>query len=393
MKRKSTLITAIFAAGLCLCMTACGSKKINLNDYVEIEFKGCDSAGTADCYVDIDQLMEDNLEALGLDEDSSLTELERVYDDLNNRLNGELDKNRQLSNGDTVTFKWNSFNEDKLKDKYSVKFSHSDITLKVSDLDTPKEFDPFDYIKVLYDGIAPSGNLIISKDSNSPILELSYHADKSDNLSNGDNITITVEGIGDLREYCLERGYLPTAENKTYTVSGLTSYASKLRDIPDETKEKMLAQAEDSIRAHCAGWREGNSLKQLDFLGYYFLAPKEGFSASPNNEIYCIYKVTSDINGATKDNTKEMKHAEEVYYTNFYYSDAIILDDGVCSVDLSNGKMSSNKIYSEYGYDDGYWISNYHSYIYYGYCDLDSMFNDCVAKKTDKYTYESTIEK
>lgn len=392
MKRKSTLITALTAVGLCLCMTACGSKKINLNDYVEVEFKGYDSAGTASCYVDLDRLIEDHLEVFGLDDDASLLELSKVYGDLEDRLSGELDKSKQLSNGETVTFKWDSFNEDKIKEKYSVVFSHSDLKFQVSDLDIPREFDPFDYISVAYDGIAPSGNLIINKDSSNPVSGLNYRADRSDNLSNGDIVTITVEVSSDLNEYCLGKGYIPTAEKREYKVSGLTSYARTLHDIPDETKEKLRTQAEDSIRAYCAGWAEGNSLKQLEFLGYYFLAPKEGFSARPNNEIYCVYKITSDINGVTKDNTTEMQNAEEVFYTNFYYSDLIILDDGVCSVELSKGKTTDNRIYSAYGSIGSGWFSTFNNYFYYGYSDLDSMFNDCVAKKTEKYTYESTVE-
>ena len=88
----------------------------------------------------------------------------------------------------------------------------------------------------------------------------------------------------------------------------------------------------------------------------------------------------------------EMQNAEEVYYTNFYYSDLIILDDGVCSVDLSKGKMTDNWIYSGYGYVESGWFSTFKNYGYYCYTDLYSMFNDCVAKKTENYTYESTVE-
>ena len=389
MKRKIKFISAVFAAGLCLCMTACGGgKKIDLNDYVEIEFNGYDTIGTASVTVDVDQLIEDNAAAFGLEEDYSRSDFNKVYDNLYKKLKGELDKDKKLSNGETVTFKWGSINEDSIKEKYSVSFSYSDISVEVNDLDVPKEFNPFDYIKVTYDGIAPNGKLNISKDGDNPVSGISYRADKTDSLSNGDSITITAESKNDLKEFCLEKGYSPTAETQTYTVSGLTSYAMKLHDIPDETKAKMLNQAEDTIRASCADWREGNSLKQLDFLGYYFLAPKEGFSARPNNEVYCVYKVTASLTGVTADNTKEELHVDESYYTYFYYSDIMILEDGVCSVDLSKGKMSGNRIESDYGYVN-FWFTNF---TYKGYKELDSMFNDCVAKQTEKYTYESTVE-
>lgn len=61
---------------------------------------------------------------------------------------------------------------------------------------------------------------------------------------------------------------------------------------------------------------------------------------------------------------------------------------GICSVDLSSGKMTNNRIDSGYGYNDG-WGSTYYSYT--GFGDLDSMFNKCVTENIDTYSYESTV--
>lgn len=377
-------------SALCLCLAGCGSKKINLNDYVVFQFQGYESAGTASGYVDIDQLIEDNMEAFGLDEDSSFFDVAKVYDALSGKLKGEVDKQEELSNGDTVTFQWGKINEDALKDKYSVSFSYSDVSEEVYGLDAPTKFNPFDYIEVTFSGMAPNASLKIKNVNAMPFYGINFNADKTERLRNGDTIVITAEASGNLKDYCLTRGYLPTEEKKEYTVSGLSAYAMSLDEIPDEIKEKMLKQAEDGIRANAAGWLEGNSLKQVEHIGYYFLSPKEGFYAKCNNELYCVYKITANVTGVTESNTNEVVNADEVYYTYYYFSDIMLLADGMCSVDLSRGALSGNNLCSKYGNNDTWW--GFRCFYYSGYGDLDSMFNECVAQKTESCNYESTVK-
>jgi hypothetical protein len=219
-------------------------------------------------------------------------------------------------------------------------------------------------------------------ESGIPTTAVTFKADKTSELSNGDTVTITAT--------CTSNGYSLSEETHEYTVEGLNSYATALDDIPDDMKEKMLKQANDSITASWASAAEGNSLKSLDFLGYYFLTGKEGFSPSPYNQIYCVYKVTSNITGVRKEdesNTEEC--GEEVYYTFYSYSDIMILNDGTCSVDLSSGSGSSNEIKTEHGY----WSFGYFErYTLMGYNDLDSMFNNCVTYYLSDYDYENTVQ-
>lgn len=394
MNKKKKRFAGGLLLALCLCAAGCGNKKINLNDYVEIEFGGYETGGTADYKIDIDQLVEDNLETFGLDEDSSLMAVASVYDALSGKLKGDLDKKDQLSNGDTVTFKWKDFNGDSLKEKYSVVFQYSDITAEVSGLDVPEEFDPFDYIQVTYTGMAPNGSIVINQDTSSPVSGILFSADKTNGLRNGDKVMITAQSTDSLKDYCLRKGYLPTEEEKEYVVEGLTSYAMTLDEIPQETKDKMIKQAEDTLSAEAAGWEEGYSLKQMDLLGYYFLTLKEGFSTwNSNNLLYCVFKVTTNANGYPKNGSRDEKATgEEVYYTYCCYKDIMLMPDGICSVDLSNSSLpdSYTSVVSQYEY---YWFYDYRQFKYSGaYSDLDSMFNDCVAKQVESYNYESTVQ-
>jgi len=154
-------------------------------------------------------------------------------------------------------------------------------------------------------------------------------------------------------------------------------------------QEKMLMQAEDSIKSDSAKWSEGNSLKSLDFMGFYFLASKDGFSQNPFNEIYCVYKVTANITGLKRGGDGEEKETgEETYYTHFKYSNIMLLDENTCSVDLSAGELTANRIESDYGYYN--LIATF--YTFNGYKDLDSMFNTTITSKIDKYDYETTVK-
>lgn len=282
------------------------------------------------------------------------------------------------------------------KSKSIDDLTDSDIEKAVSELDSyekttletevnANEINPFDYLIITYTGIAPRGQVSLEIDwSNTPTNYLSFTANKTDGVSNGEKITVTAK--------CIDEDYSLTETSREYTVEGLDAYATTLEDIPDEMKEKMLKQANDSITASCASWAEGNSLKGLEFLGYYFLTGKLGFSPSPYNEIYCVYKVKADITGSKKDFAdKQVECGEEFYYTFYRYSDVMILKDGTCSVNLSDGQLPSDseKTPTEHGYWSG---DNFSSYVFTGYKDLDSMFNSCITKNIDKYEYETTVK-
>ncbi|MDE6780652.1 MAG: hypothetical protein K2J40_04235 [Ruminococcus sp.] len=110
---------------------------------------------------------------------------------------------------------------------------------------------------------------------------------------------------------------------------------------------------------------------------------------SPYNELYLVYKMSANVTGLKRHGDGQTQETgTEEYYTFYRYSDIVFLPDGTCSVDLSNGALTSNTIESDYGYYDLIAIF----YNYKGYNDLDSMFNECVTQKIDRYNYESTIK-
>lgn len=383
---KTTLLTGAVALSL-LSLTSCGRKTVDLNKYLDITYNGYDTAGVASFTFDSEKLIKENPEAFGLDEDPSDLDILKVAYDLDEMIEGDLDKKTELSNGDKITFKWDVNISESMKEKYPVDFLNEDVVVDIVSLDEAEAFDPFANVKLSYSGIAPNGSLSISG-SVEGLGELKFDADKTSGLSNGDTIKVTLSCYsGDVEEYCRNNGKIPSSVEKEFVVEGLSSYVQAIDEIPDDMQQKMQDQALDSIKANAANWNKSNSLDKAEFIGYYFLSPKEGFYTYDNNMIYCVYKVTANIKGYKEDSDKE-ESIKETYYTFYKYTDIMLLEDGTCSLNMSDGYLTNNRCKSKLGSND-FWFS---AYEFYGYSELDSMFNDCVTKQISDYNYESTVK-
>ncbi|MDE7234462.1 MAG: hypothetical protein K2N29_05300, partial [Ruminiclostridium sp.] len=299
-----------------------------------------------------------------------------VYGDFYDKIDGELDQNSELSNGDKVKFVWDEIDTKHFAEKYSVSLNFSDMEFTVGDLDKANLFDPFDDLTVTYEGFAPYGKLVI-RNARSGAVTVNFEADRTDGLSNGDTVVIKATAGSDLTSYCLDSGYIPTETEQTFTVSGLASYAASLDEIPADSYDKMNTHALDSFNANVAkDWNDPKTMKNIALIGNYFLTPKDAsLSTDKGNIIYFIYKGTA----------QSMKSEEDFDY--YYYSrfdDIILLEDGTCSFDLSAMSYPKTGWFAEEQFSvDGY--------SYGGYQDIDTLFNKLVTSKIDRYTYVSTV--
>lgn len=388
MKRKLIAVAALLTVPFA--MTSCGRKAINLNDYITIEADGYDTIGKAHYYFDSEQLIEDNLEVFGLDEESGFALLD-VIDKVESNLDGELDKTENISNGDRITFKWDESGKETLEEKYKISLKYGDKTLDVEGLEEAKTFNPFDHISVSFGGIAPNGEATINVSDTMPVSGLDIEADKRSGLSTGDTIKVTIgDSAESAKDYCFARGYIPTETEMEFTVEGLSSYVQKLDEIPTDAYDKMNQHAQDVLTAHVAEtWGEAEELRKIELIGNYLLTPKDtDISVDVNNYLYYIYKIT------IKDVSKKDEKANYEYYYYSYYPNIVILVDGTCSFDLGSitvpeGSMSWGEVYGEAfamtAPDD-------HNYFYPGYKDLDSLFSKHVTAKIDRYNYETTVK-
>lgn len=127
--RKVILCAAVFS--IALLVTGCGRTKVDLNDYLTLECEGYDTVGKADFTFDYEKLIDDNPKAFGLSKDYSDEDYLGVLLSIDSYIDGDLDKTDSLSNGDTVTFKWD-VDEENLNELFPISAVYSDKKLEVS---------------------------------------------------------------------------------------------------------------------------------------------------------------------------------------------------------------------------------------------------------------------
>lgn len=385
------VLKATFAAAaigcVCMAVSGCGKEKFNVTQYIEPEYTGYNGYGTVTFegeYDWIDDVMDwygDSITAEQLW--SSERELKEVVE-------FEFEPTEGLSNGDTVTV---TAKVGKKAEDYAFILDGTEATFTVEGLEEIEEYDPFADIQVVFEGKAPNGTAKMN--NNSDDYTISYEMDKDSGLSNGDTVTVTAVPAHGMKEdeYAQKYGKKLSATEKTFTVEGLATYPKTVDGISEEMYNKMLKQAEDSIKSYCSGWEEGNSLGNLELLGNYMLSVKDGFNANPNNRIYFVFKITANMTGlydeAYKNGDDSIHTGTEEFFTYVYFDEIINLPDGITSVDLSRNEMCNNTFDSKYG-KKGFFGAN--GYSLRGYTDIDTLFNECVTKNIDKYDYENTVK-
>lgn len=361
------LLAASFA------LSGCGRTTIDLNDYLTYKFTGVNGYGEISYTIQSDAIVDDHPKAFELsgNNEELLSDIGAYLDAEN--LNGSWDKSKDLSNGDDVVFTWDESTISALEEEYKVKFKDDEIQATVDGLEKVEQYDAFQGLEVSFEGYAPGGRVDIDA-SDCEIDSLKYTAKPSENLKNGDKVTVTVAVPDDCAK---TYGKVPKETSKEYTVSGLDGFVTTAADIPEDTMNAMKKQAEDTLKAWFASTsREEEKMDGMTYVGNYFLTPKDssdvgvGWSSKSGNGIFLIYKT---------DYTADGKSVSGYWYCCF--TDIKILADGTYSVDTTayqTPSTSRNKIQTGI-------------YYYPGFPDLTSLFNHCVTENAETYNYEDNV--
>lgn len=388
---KNKILLTAMVLGSMLSMVGCKdgsildkSTTIDLNKYISIEVSGYNSKGEAEVSFDYDAYAEDYKDKIevkveeGKDNNLELNlELnmgEKPYEALRgNCFSYDVDKESELSNGDVITISWDC-DEKSAKNYFDCNLKYSDIEYKVEGLEELESFNPFDYVEVDITGVSPSASVTVTPDLDKKEMQyISFTVDKKDGLSNGDTVVVTAN-VDDVDEFAKNFNSLPDPVSKEFTVEGLGSYVTSVSEIDEAGLDAMKKQAEDVYKAHWVEL-EGNldGLHNLTYIGNYFLSAKKSGVYKDENYIYMVYKVDASYEGVSYP-----------HYMYIRFNNIAVDEAGKCEVDLSKYEETSNEYYViDNGFFDRVW--------YYGYGTLDDLYNDCVVKKIDKYTYENNI--
>ena len=372
------VIAVVVVAIVALVVVKNQKKKVNINDYISVEYNGYETAGTA--YVDFDEtgFSEAVIKAQGkklknvksLDDLdwSDLTDLMGSSNwDLIDSITFDVKPDSDLSNGDVVTVTA-SWNEDYEK-KAGVKILSKEQEFTVEGLEEVKEVDPFEDIEVTFSGTPPYVYPNWTNNSEDDYLRyLWFNFEDYDSLDVGDTVTLTVD---ESEENALANGYKFTQTSKEYTVSGVDSYVTSAADISADNLDSMKNEATDALDAYFANNNSYIGNSGFSYEGSYYLVAKNSDTWGDTNVLYLVFSTTVT--------SAENAFEPTVVYFPVKYTNIMALSDGSQSFN-TYGDIEG---YTELEYDDGW-------YNVEGYTDGAQMFNDLVVTQKVDYTYEVT---
>ena len=292
-------------------------------------------------------------------------------------LYGSFDKDSKLSNGDTVHFEWDIYKTE-LEKKFNIKLKYAGVDYVVDGLKTPETFDPFENIEVKFSGIDPNGiaEYEITKVDEYNAL-LNYHLDNSEDLKNGDTVTLSIlrgKSEDEIVEYCLDSfGKIPESTEETYTVE-IDRYINASSEIDKDTMDAMDKQARDALEAKIhSDWTDPDSFIGITPIGSIFQTSK--FGEKINNILFLMYRIEVSTNAYWEGAVE--------YYWYIVYENIYLDRDNKCNVDLSR----------YYAPDDDDYKSMFElgSIKKAGCESLDDFRELFIKTKTDKYECEENI--
>ena len=396
-KSNSAIIVGV-AVGLILLVLASffalfpRKTKLDLDKYVTLSFDGYDGYGKAMVQFDKDAYLKDYKKKIKLKKSGnflqdSLTQNygaeELLYDFyIDGRWVIEGASDGKLKNGDKVKFAW-KLNQEELEENFKLKLSSKGQGLDVQGLKDVKLFDAFQNLDIKFTGISPDGS-VEWKGTGDMDGSKGYYftVEPSMDLKNGDKVKIKIEPKNP--EALIQKyGMAPKEMEKEITVEGLPSYVDKAEDVSESLLQDMQKELTDKIQSQIANQGEQVSFVGAEYLGYYFLNAKSK-SAFEHNIIFPVMKVNVQIN--IPDKSYSAQHS--YYFTGSFEN---IMDEGNGKITVDLNDMSIPYHYASIDTGVTAWFSTI-KFNFSGFEDLNSLRNQCVSQKLDKYTVEETVK-
>lgn len=292
------------ALAMAVVLTACGAK-VDLKQYVTAEFDGANEHADIRVTVDYNAIAEAvNKSNKG---NGSLADSLNAQT-LSNAISYSCDKAENISNGDTVTVTFTVPEE--LTKSYDFSVTNTTMTFKAENLPLLSKIDAFADVNVHFSGSAPFGTASVENNSGSDFLQqVDFQLDKTENLSNGDTVTVTA--VYD--DYLTETyGCIPESDTKTYTVEGLDSYMTSFDGLPDGALDEVHTDSRDRVESLIANkeqicgafidWSTDTpDTYQVDtqnlklYTSYLLVSKGADFGAKYSNRYIAVYHTTGSM--------------------------------------------------------------------------------------------------
>lgn len=249
MNVKKILLLISMVILSCFAFAGCGTKKLNLNDYITYEFEGYNGYGEANIYFDRDAFEEDCVKIKIKNERLRgwYSNAADYYQDF--CIAYSVDIPEDLENGDIVTVTWNC-DPILARENTSGELVCKDMEIEVEGLEFVSYFDIFEGVSIEYGGAFPSATASVIYEGND---EFSFSIRRKGdylpyltiaNIYEGEVLTIEA----DMEDLTLEEtidkyGGLPESMTKEFTIPAMASYAQKLSDLSKDQMAELESKA------------------------------------------------------------------------------------------------------------------------------------------------------
>lgn len=364
---------------------------IDLNEYVVVRFEGYDTMGDAVAYFDDEAFEEDYGEKIKCIKENFMARYSNPAEYIADYyVSGSLDNTHYLSNGNEVVYHWEC-QEELVSEYFNCKLKCDDLKIKVEGLKEIVPFDPFENVEVTFEGISSTGVANLEVKSEVGMYDwLEYDVTPSNNLRNGDEVTVKVNismwAGAPIDEYCIsEYGQYPETHEKKYTVSGLGEYITSLEQVSEDIMESMKTQAEKELKETVEDyWSEHEKLEGMTYLGCYFLTSKDPEKTGTHNVMRLVYKVDGSDNYPEEDFYQKYE-----FYYDVMFEDLKVAADGTCYDVVAAPITSCNSFEREVEYDS---VNEYtDTYWYDGYPTLEELEKHFYLGY-DNFTYKKNMK-
>lgn len=369
--KKRRILLATVATSLIAVLSGCNNeddkKIIDLNDYLECGVSGYEGKGGFDWEFNIDEAYQDIIQGMTF---NSGRDEELFYEDVDDAIFGRPNKGAGLSNGNTIIFEWRVDKEliKEIEERSNCKIVYENKEIKVEGLKAMVDYNPFDDIKVSFEGINGEGEIDVDISENIPV-QFWFSIDKGEGLSNGDKVTVKITRKyenGSIKDYCEEQGIKILQTEQEYVVEGLYDYVTKIDQVTEETKEQLDAQAKQLIKEYVASsWDNPETFKEATLAGEAFVH-YETWTVDTDAYVL-IHKI--DVNNGGD---------EFSYYYHTFFNNILVAPDGTNEFN-ENDYRAASRMYPEF-------VRN--NLIYKGQLTIEEIFENMGTGFSDFHIYE-----
>lgn len=332
------LSSAMILSAISLSGCQAASKKISCKDLFTPEFSGLSGAAyindyssvTYDNKLKMEKLLIGDVDTAKLNSSQSEQYYDAVYkvDKFVESISFTIEdtsKSGKYENGDQIKVQA-KYNQNYAK-LMNLDIKDTTFVYKISGINEGTKINPFENLKVSYEGSSPNGRVKIDSSECPDFVKnhMSFYSSESSRLKNGQKITITAS-------YSTSRAnneeVIITKEEQEYTVSGLNEYPTSLdglalSDVNNKLEQHAKADISDDYKNGDSVYGDGYSIditSQNVKVARKLFVNKKLVSdySTPSNSYVFIYEVT--FSGKVRYDGSKYKKGQEAKITKYYYN-------------------------------------------------------------------------